>query len=148
MPDPFLSVIVPAYNEERTVGELLKGVLATPHDKEVIIVDDGSTDRTPEVLRGFQDDPRVKILRNDRNRGKGASVSRAISQCRGEIVLIQDADLEYDPTDYDRLPLPCRAAKGAPLLALDRQLDGDDLFQHAHRPQPGRYGDRLQGLQA
>ncbi len=100
---PFLSVVVPAYNEERTVGELLKRVLATPHEKEVIVVDDGSTDRTPEILRGFRKDPRVRVLRNDRNRGKGASVARALEACRGEVVIIQDADLEYDPADYDGL---------------------------------------------
>ena len=98
-----LSVVVPAYNEERTVEELLRRVLSTPHEKEVIVVDDGSTDRTPEILRGFQGESRVKILTNEKNRGKGASVARAISECRGEIVLIQDADLEYDPDDYDRL---------------------------------------------
>ncbi len=100
---PFLSVIVPAYNEGRTIGESLARVLATPHEKEVIVVDDGSTDRTPEVLRGFEGDGRVVVLRNEKNRGKGASVARAIQKCRGEIVLIQDADLEYDPADYGKL---------------------------------------------
>ena len=100
---PLLSVVVPAYNEERTIGELLEKVLATPHEKELIVVDDGSTDRTPEILRAFQEDLRVKVLTNGKNRGKGASVARALPQCRGEIVLIQDADLEYDPSDYDRL---------------------------------------------
>ena len=110
-PAPLLSVLVPVYNEERTVDELLRRVAAGPYpypEKEILIVDDGSTDRTPERLRPWAGRPGVLLLRHPANRGKGAAVRTALAHARGEFALIQDADLEYDPADYPRLVEPLR----------------------------------------
>jgi glycosyltransferase involved in cell wall biosynthesis len=97
---PLLSVLIPAFNEERTVAELVRRVLAIDLPREVIVVDDGSSDATGRVLAGIEG---IRVLRHDRNRGKGAAVVSALSVARGEICLIQDADLEYDPADIPAL---------------------------------------------
>ena len=103
-----LSVIIPAYNEHLTIELLLKRVEAAPYEKEIILVDDASTDGTREILgrlaRDHQD--QVRFLRHARNRGKGAAIRTAIEHVTGDIVIIQDADLEYDPQDYPRLLEP------------------------------------------
>jgi hypothetical protein len=109
---PLLSVIIPVYNEERTVDALLRRVVAGPFphpQKEVIVVDDGSRDGTADVLARWQGRPGVVLLRHAQNRGKGAAVRTGLAQARGEITLIQDADLEYDPADYPRVLAPIRA---------------------------------------
>ena len=106
---PRLSVVVPVYNEERTVSELLRRVADGPYpfpEKEVVVVDDGSTDRTSEVLRAWADRPGFTLLRHPVNRGKGAAVRTGYGVARGDVVLVQDADLEYDPADYPRLVEP------------------------------------------
>jgi len=103
-----LSVIIPVYNERGTVAELLARVLAVEVDKQVIVVDDGSTDGTGEWLeewrRGQPD--WVLVRRHPRNAGKGAAVRTGLEEVAGECVIIQDGDLEYDPTDYTRLLRP------------------------------------------
>lgn len=127
---PLLSVIVPAYNEERTLDELLRQVVGGPYaypEKEVIVVDDGSTDRTPDVLRYWAGQPGVRIVRHERNRGKGAAVRTGLAEARGELTLIQDADLEYDPADYPQLIETLRKGKatvvyGSRYLQPDRGL--------------------------
>lgn len=104
---PLLSVLVPVFNERPTVEELLRRVRAVPLDKEIIVVDDGSTDGTRELLESLaagQPELRLELL--DRNRGKGAAVRRAIGLARGRIAIVQDADLEYDPADYPALIAP------------------------------------------
>ena len=98
-----LSVLIPIYNEERTVEQIIRRVLAAPYDKQIIIVDDGSTDGTLARLETFRNTPGVEILAHRRNRGKGAAIRTALQHARGEFTIIQDADLEYYPADYPLL---------------------------------------------
>lgn len=102
----YVSVIVPVYNEVAHLEELLQAVLASPVKKEVIIVDDGSTDGTREKLQSLPRIPDVTILFHEKNCGKGASIRTALAYAHGEYVLIQDSDLEYDPQDYPALLRP------------------------------------------
>ena len=101
-----LSVIIPVYNEMRTIEEILRRVRAVDIAKEVIIVDDGSTDGTREFLRSVEREDGFKVIFHARNKGKGAAIRTAIPNVTGDIVLIQDADLEYDPQDYPRIIAP------------------------------------------
>ncbi len=100
-----LSVVLPCFNEAGTVAEVVSRVLASPHTCEVIAVDDGSTDGTLEVLRTIED-PRLQVVEQAINRGKGAAVREGFGRARGHFVIIQDADLEYDPAEYDTLLAP------------------------------------------
>jgi len=99
-----LSVIVPVYNERNTVAEILRRIRAVEValQVEVIVVDDGSTDGTDKVLAALEDST-VRVVTHDTNRGKGAAVRTGIETARGQLVLVQDADLEYDPDDWPRL---------------------------------------------
>ena len=107
---PQLSVIVPCYNERGTVLELLRRVVAVPISKEIIVIDDCSTDGSYDLVESFaKENPGVRHLRQDRNRGKGAALRRGIDEAQGDIVLIQDADLEYDPAEYPKLVDPIAA---------------------------------------
>ncbi len=102
-----LSVVMPAYNEEATLAEIVGQVLQQPHLKELIIVDDCSHDRTPDIAREIADrDPRVRYVRQDRNGGKTEALKRGFELSTGEIVIIQDADLEYDPADIADVVAP------------------------------------------
>jgi glycosyltransferase involved in cell wall biosynthesis len=101
-----LSVIIPVYNEKKTIAEILKRVKAMHLAGEVIVVDDGSMDGTRDYLRTLDGDPLVRVLLHERNQGKGAAVRTGIQAARGEVLLIQDADLEYDPRDYPELLRP------------------------------------------
>ncbi len=103
MPD--LSVLVPVYNEEKSVARVLARVRQVPVDKEVIVVDDCSTDRTLEILKTI---PGIRILHHEKNQGKGASIRTALAVATGEVAIIQDADLEYEPAEYPRLLAPFR----------------------------------------
>ncbi len=104
-PFPVLSVIIPAYNEAGTIARVLERVLALPGlELDVIVVDDGSTDGTADVaFRRARTDPRLRVLSHDRNRGKGAAIRTALPHAQGEVVVIQDGDLETDPRDILRL---------------------------------------------
>jgi glycosyltransferase involved in cell wall biosynthesis len=101
----FLSVVMPCYNEEATIVEILTRVLNQAVVLEVIVIDDCSTDGTAQLIKGIKD-PRIRYLRNSKNIGKGASVGKGFSLCVGEFALIQDADLEYSPEEYSRLLAP------------------------------------------
>ena len=105
-----LSIIVPAYNEEQTLRAIIAAVLAVPLAdiaREIVIVDDGSSDGTYAVMESLRDaHPEIRILRHEINRGKGAALQTGIQAATGDLVLIQDADLEYDPHEYPRLLAP------------------------------------------
>jgi glycosyltransferase involved in cell wall biosynthesis len=94
-----LSVLLPIYNEERELEACLRGVLASPAACEIVAVDDCSNDATPQILERFQD-PRLRVIRHAQNCGKGGAIQTALEQATGEVVIIQDADTEYDPRDY------------------------------------------------
>jgi glycosyltransferase involved in cell wall biosynthesis len=102
-----LSILMPVFNEEARVSEAVKQALGVdyPCDVELVVVDDGSTDRTVELL-GQADAPRVRLIRHDHNQGKGAAIRTAAAEARGEMMVILDADLEYDPHDIPRLLQP------------------------------------------
>jgi glycosyltransferase involved in cell wall biosynthesis len=106
---PCLSVVMPAYNERSTIREIVGRVLAQPCVTEIIVVDDGSTDGTREVLADLAaSDPRIRVELQPANRGKGAAVRRGIELAAAPFVVIQDADLEYDPVDLPALIGPLR----------------------------------------
>jgi dolichol-phosphate mannosyltransferase len=125
-----VSVIVPVYNEVAHVDELLQAIHASPVKKEIIIVDDGSTDGTREKLRSMPLANDVTVVFHERNCGKGAAIRTALAYARGEYVLIQDSDLEYDPQDYAALlrPLEQREANVVYGVRPDRPERGLRFF--------------------
>ncbi len=136
-----LSVLMPVYNERATLAEILRRVQQVPVDKEIIIVDNCSTDGTREDLQAMlergeaeaaESRGRVRVVFQEQNRGKGASVRRALSLARGEYVIVQDADLEYDPQDYLKLLAIAENGRGC------EAVFGTRLLPHtaARRNQP------------
>jgi len=106
---PVLSILMPVYNEAHTIREIIERVKATPLDglrKELVIVDDGSTDGTREVLQGLVQTDEQKVYFHAQNMGKGAALRTALTYATGDIIIIQDADLEYDPREYTELVAP------------------------------------------
>jgi len=101
-----LSVIMPVYNEERTIQEIVKRVMEVPLEKELVIVDDCSNDRTSELLKIYVNKAEIKVLRHEKNQGKGAAIRTGIQAATGDMIVIQDADLEYDPAEYPILVKP------------------------------------------
>jgi glycosyltransferase involved in cell wall biosynthesis len=97
-----ISVLVPVYNERRTIEEVLRRIKEAPFNKEIIIVDDGSTDSTRDYLRAIKE-PEIKVIFHEKNCGKGAALRSAIKEATGDIVIFQDADLEYDTQEYAAL---------------------------------------------
>jgi glycosyltransferase involved in cell wall biosynthesis len=97
--DRCLSVVIPAYNEHATISTVIDSVLESPLTQEIVIVDDGSTDGTRELLEKIED-PRVRVLFQPHNQGKGAALRRGFSEASAPYVIVQDADLEYDPAEY------------------------------------------------
>ena len=123
-----LSILIPAYQEERTIGEVLRQVVAIDTEpagfgKEILVCDDGSTDGTVDVVRErMADDERIRLVRHEKNRGKGAAIRTALADARGHYVLIQDADLEYEVTDYPALL--CEVNRGADVVYGSRFRNG------------------------
>ncbi|HEV3002468.1 MAG TPA: glycosyltransferase family 2 protein [Solirubrobacteraceae bacterium] len=133
LPDPderrLVSVVMPAYDEAATIAHVLRRVLDLDLRTELIVVDDGSTDGTAAVVEQVADG-RVRLIRHDRNRGKGAAVRTGIAASAGDIVVIQDADLEYDPRDLPRLLGPL--LEGVADAVFGTRLRGGGEPQRAH----------------
>ena len=106
-----ISVVIPVYNEVKTIKEVVNRVQSVDLEKEIIIVDDASTDGTREVLQTITTEHNVKVLFHTVNQGKGAALRTAFEEVQGEIVVIQDADLEYDPFEYSKLIRPIMEGK-------------------------------------
>ena len=123
MSDPLVSIVVPAYGEEPTIAQVLRRVAEVPFRKEIIVVDDGSADGTVAAVRAIEGEIEgVRLLVHDVNRGKGAAVRTGIAATTGDIVVIQDADLEYDPTDVPALIDPI--IRGAADVVFGSRLSG------------------------
>lgn len=105
-PDPLLSIIIPIYNEEELLPVVLQHIYALPVRKEVILVDDSSSDGTAEILRAEESKPGTKVLYHERNQGKGAAIVTGLKAATGDIVIIQDSDMEYEPTDILKVIRP------------------------------------------
>jgi glycosyltransferase involved in cell wall biosynthesis len=123
------SVVIPVYNEEATLREIVERVLAAPFDKEIIAVNDGSTDRSADILRELaaEHPDCVKIVLLPVNRGKGTALRAGFARASGDVIVVQDADLEYDPRDIPKL-----------LKALERP--STDIVYGARRRTPGEGG--------
>jgi glycosyltransferase involved in cell wall biosynthesis len=127
-----LSVVIPVFNEARTIETLLERVLATPYRKEILVVDDGSTDGTRALLAARDGRDGIRVILHERNQGKGAALATGFAAASGDVVLIQDADLEYDPADYPVLLRPIEDGR-ADVVFGSRFLGGPHrchLFWH------------------
>ncbi|MFO0951061.1 MAG: glycosyltransferase family 2 protein [Isosphaeraceae bacterium] len=113
LPEDFtLSVVIPVYNEKHTIHEILRQVRATPIKKQIILVDDCSKDGTTDILKRMQaDEPDLTIVFHEKNQGKGAALRTGFQHATGQIVIVQDADLEYDPSEYLKLIQPILEGK-------------------------------------
>lgn len=111
---PKISIIIPVFNEENSIEEILKrvdGAQISGWEKEIIVVDDGSSDKTPQILRSLKNKISFKLINHSENRGKGSAIKTALNEAHGDYVLIQDADLEYNPKDYPELLRPIEQKK-------------------------------------
>ncbi len=129
-----LSVLIPVYNEVGTIESLIDSVQAVPLETQIIVVDDGSTDGTVDVLRRLRAREGLLVIFHDRNQGKGAALRTGLRHVTGDLVIIQDADLEYDPTEYPRLIRPILDGK-ADVVYGSRFVGGEShrvlYFWHA-----------------
>jgi glycosyltransferase involved in cell wall biosynthesis len=145
MPDPFLSVVIPAYNEAARIGRSLQAIQSYLRSKsfsaELIVVDDGSTDDTVQVVTQH---PEIRVLRNDRNRGKGFSVRHGVLEARGSLILFTDADLSAPIEEADKLLAVLEASSADAAVgsrALQRELIG--IHQSRFREWGGRFFNLL-----
>jgi len=119
-----ISVIIPIYNEEETLDEIIRQVRAVDVEKQLVLIDDFSTDRTREILKGYEDHDDCTVLYHEKNQGKGAALRTGFQAATHDIVIIQDADLEYDPQEYPRLLKPIEQGK-ADVVFGSRFAGGD-----------------------
>ncbi|MGH9391776.1 MAG: glycosyltransferase family 2 protein, partial [Vicinamibacteria bacterium] len=104
---PEISIVIPCYTEASTIEAILDAVRASEvPDKEILVVDDGSTDGTREKLQSFEAQPGLRVIFHERNQGKGAALRTGFQAATGDVVIVQDADLEYDPKEYPKLLAP------------------------------------------
>lgn len=131
---PLLSVLLPVYNERETFPRLLETVRAVAIDKEILILDDGSTDGTRQLIESQVEgiDPNVRVFYHEKNRGKGAALRSLIPHARGEYSIVQDGDLEYDPQDYLTI-LEAFQTGGADIVYGSRFLTGWPRMRPANR---------------
>ncbi len=122
-----LSVVIPAYDEEHTIDEIVRRVESVPLDKELIVVDDASTDGTRARLEALDAAGRIRLVCHERNRGKGAAVRSGIARATGDVVVVQDADLEYDPGDLVRLVRPIE--EGVADVVYGSRFQGGDTHR-------------------
>jgi glycosyltransferase involved in cell wall biosynthesis len=118
-----LSIVMPVYNEAKTLVEIVERVTAAKLADEIVIVDDGSQDGSPQILKTLDGHNGVRVITHAKNQGKGAAVRTGIQAAQGDLILIQDADLEYDPRDYAKLLDPIETA-GADVVYGSRFLGG------------------------
>jgi len=129
--DPLLSVVMPAYNEEATIEEMIRRVVAVPIRTELIVVDDGSTDRTREILTRLAAELPIKLILQPVNGGKGSALRRGFQEVTGDLVVIQDADLEYSPEEFPELiELICQGR--ADVVFGSRFLGRHRVFMFTH----------------
>jgi len=127
-----LSVVMPVYNEERTLEEIVRRVQAQPYEKEIVLVNDCSSDGSRAIMeRLASEQPNVRCFHHEKNQGKGGALRTGFAQTTGEIVLIQDADLEYDPSDYPKLLRPILEGK-ADVVFGSRFLGGSYARVHLY----------------
>ena len=131
LPDPLLSVVMPVFNERETIEEIIPRVLAVPVRTELIVVDDGSTDGTRDLLTGLQKQHNFKLIFQPKNGGKGAALRRGFQEVTGDLVVIQDADLEYSPEEFpDLIDLICKGR--ADVVYGSRFLGRHRVFLFTH----------------
>jgi len=126
-----LSIIIPAFNEENTIEEIIKRVenISLPIEKEIIVINDGSSDGTNKKLGQLKEEFNFILIEHKQNQGKGMAIRTCLSKATGDFVLIQDADLEYDPIDYQRL-LDCALKNNAEVVYGSRNLNSKNKFSH------------------
>lgn len=125
-----LSVIIPVYNEKSTIEKILKKIEAVPIDKEIIIIDDCSSDGTSELISKIEREHPIKVIHHKSNLGKGVSVRDGLDFSKAEYVVIQDADLEYDPSDYPRLLKPLLEKRADLVLGARFMEKHSGIFIH------------------
>lgn len=126
-----LSVVMPAYNEQATLRQIVERVLDRPEPAELVLVDDCSKDGTREIMRALAaENPKVRLVFHEVNKGKGAALHSGFAAATGNVVLIQDADLEYDPADYERLLSPIR--KGVADVVFGNRFGGEEARVHLY----------------